>query len=138
MEPRRGWSFYDFRNDRGENEIQTWTRGPGRAAKARMNALIRNLAVLERGFTRADSVGLLRKAGPCKEEGLIELLITIKKVQYRPIGWYGPDPRTVTLLVGATERDGEFAPRNAGEQAVNRKRLVLRNRKQHLVDHDYS
>lgn len=134
----RSWTFYDFRNDRDENEISRWTSGPGKPAKARLNALVRHLSVVTRAFTREDKVGLLRKAGPCHGEDLIELIIRIGNVQFRPIGWYGPDHRTVTLLVGATERDGTFEPRNACEQAVNRKRLVIVNRRQHLVEHDYS
>src|SRR5262245_9085965 len=134
----RGWTFYDFRSDRGENEILAWTSGPGKPAKARLNALIRHLSVLERAFMREDKVGLLRKAGPCHGQDFIELIIKVANVQYRPIGWYGPDERTVTLLVGATERDGDFDPRNACTQAVNRKRLILTDRRKHLVDHDYS
>jgi hypothetical protein len=133
-----GWTFFDFRNERGENEIVRWTKGPGKPAKARLNALVRNLSVLPRPFDRQDKVGLLRKSGPCHGEGFIELIIKVANVQYRPIGWYGPDARTVTLLVGATERDGEFDPRNACEQAVTRKRLILSDRRKHLVEHDYS
>lgn len=134
----RGWTFYDFKTDRGENLIRAWTSDKGRPAKARLNALIRNLSVLDRPFTRDDKVGILRKDGPCHGEKLIELLLKVKNVQYRPIGWYGPDDMSVTLLVGATERDDEFDPRNACEQAVNRKRLILTDRRKHLVEHDYS
>jgi hypothetical protein len=133
-----GWTFCDFRSERGENAIRSWTDGPGRPAKARLNALLRNLEVLERAFTRADKVGLLRKGGPCHGQNFIELIIRVGNVQYRPIGWYGPDNRTVTLLVGATERDGEFEPRNACEQAVNRKWLIQGDRRKHLIEHDYS
>lgn len=132
------WTFCDFRAERGENVIQAWTDGSGTPAKARLNALIRHLSILDRAFTRADKVGLLRKTGPCHGENLIELILKIDNVQYRPIGWYGPDERTVTLLVGATERGGKFDPRNACEQAVTRKRLILTDRRKHLVDHDYS
>lgn len=133
-----GWTFYDFRNDRDENEIRRWSNGAGKPAKARLNALIRNLAVLDRAFTREDKVGLLRKDGPCKGQGFIELIVNIGNVQFRPIGWYGPDTKAVTLLVGATERDGEFNPRNSCEQALNRRQLVKTDRKRHLVEHDYS
>lgn len=111
MGPPNDWTFYDFRNERNENEIRRWTNGPGRTAKARLNALVRNLSVVDRPFMREDKVGLLRKDGPGHGENLIELIITIGRVEFRPIGWYGPDIRTVTLLVGATERDGKFDPR---------------------------
>jgi hypothetical protein len=131
------WTFYDFRSDRGENLIRTWTNGSGKPAKARLNALVRHLSVLDRVFGRDDKVGLLRKAGPCHGEDLVELIIRVGKVQYRPIGWFGPVGRSVTLLVGATERDDEFDPKNACDQAVTRKRLILAAPKKHLVEHDY-
>lgn len=133
-----GWTFYDFRAERGENLILAWLNGPGWPAKARLNAMIRHLSIVEGAFTRDDNVGVLRKTGPCYGEHFIELRVRVSKVQYRPIGWYGPDNRSVTLLVGATERDDDFNPRNACEQAVTRKRLILADRRKHLVEHDYS
>src|SRR5688572_32884857 len=115
------WTFYDFRSERGENLIRAWTNGEGKAAKARLNVLRLHLSQLDRMFTRADNVGQLRKDGPCHGQGFIELLIKVQNVEYRPIGWYGPDKGSVTLLIGATERDGKLNPRNVCEQAINRK-----------------
>lgn len=129
------WKFYDFVNERRENEILAWATAQGPKLRARLNALIRYLELLDR-FSRADNVGLLRKDGPCKGHGLIELIITIGKVEYRPIGWYGPGSREVTLLVGATERGNDFDPRNACAQAVNRKRLVMTSGR-YIVDHKF-
>ena len=103
-----------------------------------MNALIRHPLLLNRPFSREDKVGLLRKQGLCHGEQLIELIIKVGNVQYRPIGWYGPEDRTVTLLLGAIERGNDFEPRNACEQAVNRKRLILADRRKYTVEHDYS
>ena len=133
---KRPWRFLDFVNQRGENEIHQWLNQQGPTVKARINALIRNLEILDRAFDRPDSVGLLRKP-PCKGEQLIELIAKIDKVQFRPIGWYGPEPREVTLLVGAIEKGGRFEPRNACHMAIQRKGLVKSNRR-HGRDHDFS
>lgn len=128
-----GWRFYDFVNGAGENQIAEWMRAQGHDLRARMDALIRNLGILDRAFTRDDSVGLLRKP-PCKGEQLIELIIKLNKVQYRPIGWYGPGPREVTLLIGAIEKGDHFEPRNAAHIAIQRKQLVQSNRR-YIRDH---
>jgi hypothetical protein len=134
-EPWVKWEFYDFVSERGTNEIQQWSTAQGPTLKARLNALIRHLETLERVFSRADNVAQLRKPGPCHGCGLIELTITIGKVQYRPIGCYGPRPREITLLIGAIEKGDDFEPRDACVRAVNRKNLVLSDRR-YIVVHD--
>lgn len=130
------WRFCDFVSDRDKNEIRAWSAQQGATLKARLNALIRHLETLDRVFTRQDNVGLLRKVGPCHGEGFVELIITIGKVEYRPIGWYGPEARHVTLLVGAIEKGDGFDPRNACVTAVNRKHLVMSSRR-YVVEHDF-
>lgn len=104
--------------------------------RAYFNVLIRNLELLDRSFTRQDKVGLLRKP-PCHGEHLIELIGRIDRIQYRPIGWYGPQPREVTLVIGAIERGGAFEPRNACRMAIERKGLVQSDRR-FFCDHDFS
>jgi hypothetical protein len=133
------WRFFDFvsvRDSGNVNEIRVWSTSEGPALKARLNALIRHLGTLDRALARPDSVGLLRKPGPCYGQGFVELIITIGRVQYRPIGWYGPERRQITLLVGAREKGSDFDPRNACAQAVNRKNLVLSSGR-YIVDHDF-
>ncbi len=130
------WRFYDFRSAPTKNEILAWSTAEGPALKMRLNALIRHLETLDRVFTRADNVGLLRKDGPCKGHGFIELIITIGRIEYRPIGWFGPDTREITLLLGATEKGNDFLPRNACVTAVNRKNLV-RSSRSYIVEHDF-
>src|SRR5262245_44111323 len=116
----RGWRFYDFCSD-GENEILKWSDAQGPKLKMRLNALIRSLETLDRPLARADNVGLLRKSGPCHGEHLIELIMTVNRIEYRPIGWLGPEDREITLLIGATEKDDDFVPRGACVTAKNRK-----------------
>ena len=122
-----GWRFFDFLNRSGRNEFHEWLEAQGPVVKQRVNALIRNLEKLDRVFRRDDKVGLLRKP-PCNGEKLIELIIKVKKVQYRPIGWYGPENREVTLLRGATEKDNELIPRGACDTAIARKKEVINDR----------
>ena len=121
------WRFFDFLNQGGNNEIRKWLHEQGPTVRARVNALIQNLEKLDRVFVRPDKVGLLRKP-PCGGEQLIELILKVDNVQYRPIGWYGPERRNVTLLLGATESGGELVPKNACSTAIARKQLVIQDR----------
>lgn len=133
-----GWRFLDFKNQRGENEIKAWAHREGPSLRARLNALILHLQVLDRPLTRHDNVGLLRKSGDCHGQKFIELTITIGRVEYRPIGFYGPQPREIVLLMGAKEKGSQFEPRNACLTAINNKTLVLTAPGRFTVDHDFS
>jgi hypothetical protein len=130
------WRFYDFCPEPRKNVILEWSTAQGPVFKTRLNALIRHLETLDRAFTRHDNIGLLRKDGPCKREDLIELILTVGRVEYRPIGWYGPGVREITLLVGATEKGHDFLPRGACTTAVNRKHLVMTSRS-YISEHDF-
>ena len=125
--PPGRWRFFDFLNKSGRNVFHEWLEAQNPDVKQRVNALIRNLEKLDRAFERADKVGFLRKP-PCKGEKLIELIIKVKNVQYRPIGWYGPEDREITLLLGATEKDDELIPHGACNTAIARKKEVINNR----------
>ena len=48
----------------------------------------------------------------------------VENVQHRPLGYFGPGPKTYTLLVWATERDGDYAPRGVRDTALRRMGMV--------------
>lgn len=132
------WRFRDFVNDRGENVIRSWLDSLPKAAKAKAKAEINALILVLKekdvdSFTRADKVGLLR--GPCS--GLIELIIEVNGVQYRPIGWYGPDRKEITLLAGAKEKDNQLIPSSTCDTALERQSLVQADKRRYSCDHDF-
>lgn len=132
------WRVLNFKNQRGDNEVRDWARGEGAQLRARLNALVRHIEALDRALTRNDGVGLLRKTGPCHGQGFIELIITLNRVEYRPIGWFGPEDHQITLLLGAKEKGGDFEPRNACDRARNNRNLILTAPGRYTVDHDFS
>jgi hypothetical protein len=127
------WRFLDYVSG-DTNPIHDWLHQQGPDVWARVNALIRNLEI--RPQLERPDVGLLRKP-PCKGEGLIELILKINRVQYRPIGWYGPHKGAITLLAGAIEKGGKFEPRNVEHTAIRRKQAIIADRR-HVKDHDFS
>jgi len=54
-----------------------------------------------------------------------EIRFKANRVQHRPLGFFGPDAGQFTLLIGAKEKDRKFIPKDAVEQAEQRRRLVL-------------
>jgi hypothetical protein len=76
------WTFKDYLNPRGENEILDWLNSLPKGAKARINAAIRFLEAMER--LEMPYVRMLK--GNCS--GLMELRIPYDKVQYRPLCSY--------------------------------------------------
>jgi hypothetical protein len=132
------WRILNFKNQRGDNEINAWAKAQGPKLRAHLNAFVLKIAALDRPLTRADNVGQLRKTGPCHGHGFIEFRIKVNNVHYRPIGWYGPGEHEITLLAGAIEKGGDFEPRNVCVTARNNKNLVIAASGRYTVDHDFS
>ena len=59
---------------------------------------------------------------------LFELRIPHNKVQYRPLGCYGPAQREFTILIGAIERNSRI-PKSTLNVAMSRMQLVLNDRR---------
>jgi hypothetical protein len=59
--------------------------------------------------------------------GLGEMRIKLDRVQWRPIGFFGPARSEFTILLIAKEKGGRFAPRDACSIAQKRKVEVTQN-----------
>lgn len=108
----------DYVDPTGNNLIRQWLDAQPRKVQMRIDALIRNLEAMERLWE--PHVKMLK--GPGK--GLLELRIKINKIQYRPLGYYGPARGQVTLLLGAIEKGNRFEPKNACQTALNHKSFI--------------
>lgn len=118
----RYWIVRDFVSARGENLIAAWLRMLPIAARVEISTSITLLEQTER--LDRPQVGLLRNE--C--EGLLELRVKVNNVQYRPIGYYGPQQREITLLVGAVEKGRKFVPPTACSIAFSRIQLLKEGR----------
>ena len=131
MEP---WNVYEFLDDHRRSTIRAW---------------------LEKKKVQKDQVALfrakidgLRRGGPDLNPGLIEGPIKKKKlkitgiykmkikgnkgfVQLRPMLCHGPfndDKNTITLLLGAIEKDGVLKPEDYLERSDHNRRVLLNDR----------
>lgn len=114
------WTFHDYVTDNGRNAIRDWIDGQPHGTRARLkaklNARINELRLVER-LDRSCGVGQLRR--DCA--GLYELILLVDKVQFRPIGCYGPGKsREFTLLIGAIEKDRQFTEPDVCRRAHER------------------
>src|SRR5271166_2568504 len=110
------WTFYDFRDTRGVNLIREWldTLPPKASAKIDTRLLF------------------MRAVYPWPEQyvsslvgwpGWVELRVGSSGNQYRPIGFYGPQRCTFTIVLGAVEK-GKL-PRRVLEVADDNRKIVL-------------
>jgi hypothetical protein len=112
------WTFLNFVDGRGQNVIKEWLDDLPPSAKAKINARIRHLSVMDswppqwmkklRGY-----------------EGLFELRVVQSGTQYRPLGCYGPGQKRFTFVLGALEQGDRIRPPDAFTTAVDRCRAVL-------------
>jgi hypothetical protein len=124
------WTFFDFVNARGENEIHRWLNSPTMAleAKAKINARIITL----QGFPIFPEQYFSAYKG---WDNIYELRIVFGNVQYRPFGFYGPERRQFCLLVGGVEKGK--VPKSLLEIAEARRKIVIANPSQ-ACRHNFS
>ena len=58
-------------------------------------------------------------------DGIFELRIEHKNIQYRPLWFFGPKQRQLSLLIGATEVGDKIHPRSAPKSAEERRNALL-------------
>lgn len=56
--------------------------------------------------------------------GISEIRFKSRKVQQRPLGYFGPERKDFTFLYPATEKDDQFVPKDAIERARDRSKIV--------------
>jgi len=123
------WEIRCFQGDRGRPEFcDAYADQPARARaefRATLNGL-RDQPTVE-GWSRANGFDLLNGKKYAKYRGIGKLRFQASGVQHRPLGFLGPRPGMFTLLIWATERDGEFHPPGVLDRALSRMNRVLRN-----------
>ena len=129
------WEFYDYVSASGRNAITDWIAGQPQGTrqrlKARLNALLLDLRTVDR-LDRGHGVGQLH--GECS--GLFELILFVDRIQFRPIGCYGPAKiGEFTLLAGAIEKGKQFTEPNVCRKAHERRSRIHDRR--HVCPHSF-
>jgi hypothetical protein len=114
------WTFFEFLTTGNRGVITEWYNGDlAEEAQQDFEDLLRYLAVTPRHLWERPKF-----APVAGYAGLGKLRFKANRIQYRPIGFFGPRVGQFTLLIGAEERGGRWNPRDAPTQALGRKSTV--------------
>jgi hypothetical protein len=123
------WAFKDRVDGNGQNVIRPWLDGLPLKARLKIDWILRHLragAVLDRKY--------VKKIGGY--DGLFEICLEINKVQYRPLGGYGPHAGEFTIVLGAFERNDNIRPPDAFATAAGHVAAVKAGTCR-VCDHEY-
>ena len=122
------WKFYDFLDARGVNLIRRWLDSLPDKATAKIDARILYMSAMR--IWPEQYVSALT-GWP----GLIELRVGSAGNQYRPLGFYGPERREFTIVLGATEK-GKL-PKRILQVAYDNRNIVLGDRGR-IREHEFN
>ena len=129
------WLFKDFVESSNlggrANVILEWTLSLPPAAQAKIDAIILTL----QGWDGPWPPQYVSARKDCP--GILELRIGCKGVQYRPLGFHGPERGQFTLLIGAIEKGGKLEPREACSVAQSRRAIASADTKR-TINHAFS
>ena len=127
------FTFFDYVDEDGVNTISAWLDGPGRAARAKLNAWLSHLESTSPGQWKRPIVDTL--TGECV--GLFEIRASIARQQYRILGFHGTGHREATLALG-TIKSGKIVPIEDCWEALSVKEVVEAQTADRRVRHDFT
>jgi hypothetical protein len=98
--------FKDRLDSQGKNVIRQWLEDQPLKVRLKVDAILRNLSV-------GDRIGPPHVKKIKGFEGVFEIVVKHDKVQYRPLGGYGPHAGEFTLVLGAIEHNDNIRPPDA-------------------------
>lgn len=120
------WSFKVFKKDNGDTMMDEWDIPED--AKAEIDVRI-SLMKATKKWVRPQFDKLVG------HKHIHEIRIKHNRVEYRPLGYFGPHRWFFTLLIGARERDNKLVPKNAASLAEDRRQLIVSDPKRYTDDY---
>jgi hypothetical protein len=122
------WTFYDLQEERGVNAIRQWLDSlPAKAASKINTRILYMMAIPVWPEQYVSSfVGWPE---------LVELRVVHAGIQYRPIGFYGPERREFTLVLGTIEKG--VIPARILERADANRKLVIATGRSRICKHRF-
>ena len=109
--------FRDYLTETGKNEIDEWLHSLPETTRFDFQQAFRTLEQVLRPNPRY--IAPVKGHGPGLWE--VRLKCTVEKIQWRPLAFYGPRAREMTLLTVARIRDNKFDPKNVCKTAKQRR-----------------
>lgn len=113
------FTLYDYLNKNNDNEFKNWTEQLQKIERAKLNVRLDMLALQGSSLFPHILTGT-------PTAGILKLRVK-GKIQLRPMLCKGPvnNKSEFTLLIGATECDSKFVPREADKKANDRKKIII-------------
>ena len=112
------WIFMEFVTSGDRGVITEWYDGLDIEAQEDFHARLERLANLQRHLWKRPLYASIK-------DGIGEIIFKANRIQYRPLGWFGPQQGQFTLLFPAEERNGRFVPDDAVKHATQRRTIIL-------------
>lgn len=119
------WIFKCFLTEHGRDVIDERYSGLSPGAQARFRVIIQHLRDTPQRQWNPNIVSPIKGT---RYKGLYEIRFQVRNVLYRSLGFFGPKRGNFTLLMPAREQGNEFIPRHALDTAVERMKVVLRDK----------
>jgi hypothetical protein len=117
----RLWTFRFYVSARGRAVVRDWYDDQVDEVRARFDTVLEYLAQRERNeWGRPEFAALTGKYA-----GLGELRFDFGKLEYRPIGCFGPARSDFTILIGSTKKEGN---------TIHAMRLIARSKEKASSD----
>ena len=119
------WGIRFFRTAKGRQEFLAEYERQSADVRANFRAIVNGLRDQPdiTGWARYNNFDRLSR----EYRALGKFRLKVQNVQHRPLGYFGPGLKTYTLLVWATERDGDYAPPGVRDTALRRMKMVENN-----------
>ena len=116
----RLWNFRFYVSASGRKVVQDWYDDQVDDVQARFDTVLEYLA--QRKHSEWGRPEFSPLTG--KHSGLGELRFDFGKLEYRPIGCFGPNRSDFTILIGSTKKGKIYDPRSALDTALERREYV--------------
>ena len=126
-------SLFDYVDINGINVIKAWLDQKEPKTKAK---LIARLNVLEQ-MDRAEWGKLNTEVLKGDKNGLVAVKVLFGKIQYRMLGYDGPDRGEFTILACGTEHNNNYIPLGIGPIAFERRAAIRENPIARRTRHDF-
>jgi hypothetical protein len=126
--------FYDYVDVDGSNIIKAWLDVQPKKVKAKITDRLTQLEQIDR---RDWHRTLYTETLKGDKDGLVAVKALFQRVQYRLLGYDGPNRGEFTLLAPCKERNNRYEPLNVGATAFERKEDVQTNPVDRRMRHDF-
>ncbi len=124
-----GWAFFDYVAESGANPVRKALDSVPHDARARIDDRLGQMRDL-------DTWGPKWASAYTNLDGIVELRIKAKDVQYRPLGMYHPSQRKAFVILHVAIEKGDAIRQSSLDVAAKRRKEVLQDPNR-VAPHDY-